>query len=147
MSNSFTGGRMVFNTNKGFFLTLDESAAPATLELPASKTDTKTDTDTDTDTQPEQTAEITQPVSLQVAADPAPAAVTEATAATPAGSMTTAEAIAAELAAADAARPAVTYSTYAPTNLSPGSGLRQPKRKPGAALKGFRSIAQDLFKS
>ena len=143
MSNSFTGGRMVFNTNKGFFLTLDESAAPATLELPASKTDT----DTDTETQPEQTAEITQPVSLQVAADPAPAAVTEATAATPAGSMTTAEAIAAELAAADAARPAVTYSTYAPTNLSPGSGLRQPKRKPGAALKGFRSIAQDLFKS
>lgn len=137
MSNSFTGGRMVFNTNKGFFLTLDESAAPATLELPASKTET----------QPEQTAEMTQPVSLQVAADPAPAAVTEATAATPAGSMTTAEAIAAELAAADAARPAVTYSTYAPTNLSPGSGLRQPKRKPGAALKGFRSIAQDLFKS
>ena len=130
---------MVFNTNKGFFLTLDESAAPATLELPASKTETQT--------QPEQTAEITQPVSLQVAADPAPAAVTEATAATPAGSMTTAEAIAAELAAADAARPAVTYSTYAPTNLSPGSGLRQPKRKPGAALKGFRSIAQDLFKS
>ena len=134
---------MVFNTNKGFFLTLDESAAPATLELPASKTET----DTDTETQPEQTAEIKQPVSLQVAADPAPAAVTEATAATPAGSMTTAEAIAAELAAADAARPAVTYSTYAPTNLSPGSGLRQPKRKPGAALKGFRSIAQDLFKS
>ena len=130
---------MVFNTNKGFFLTLDESAAPATLELPASKTETET--------QPEQTAEMTQPVSLQVAADPAPAAVTEATAATPAGSMTTAEAIAAELAAADAARPAVTYSTYAPTNLSPGSGLRQPKRKPGAALKGFRSIAQDLFKS
>ena len=139
MSNSFTGGRMVFNSNKGFFLTLDESAAPATLELPASKTETET--------QPEQTAEMTQPVSLQVAADPAPAAVTEATAATPAGSMTTAEAIAAELAAADAARPAVTYSTYAPTNLSPGSGLRQPKRKPGAALKGFRSIAQDLFKS
>ena len=134
---------MVFNTNKGFFLTLDESAAPATLELPASKTETETDTET----QPEQTAEITQPVSLQVAADPAPAAVTEATAATPAGSMTTAEAIAAELAAADAARPAVTYSTYAPTNLSPGSELRQSKRKPGAALKGFRSIAQDLFKS
>ena len=143
MSNSFTGGRMVFNTNKGFFLTLDESAAPATLELPASKTET----DTATETQPEQTAENKQPVSLQVAADPAPASVTKATAATPAGSMTTAEAIAAELAAADAARPAVTYSTYAPTNLSPGSGLRQPKRKPGAALKGFRSIAQDLFKS
>ena len=25
---------MVFNRNKGFFLTLDDSAAPATLELP-----------------------------------------------------------------------------------------------------------------
>ena len=25
---------MVFNSNKGFFLTLDDAAAPATLELP-----------------------------------------------------------------------------------------------------------------
>jgi len=61
--------------------------------------------------------------------------------------MTTAEAIAAELAAADASRPAVTYTTFAPSNLAPGGGLRQRSRRPGAALKSFRGIAQDLFKS
>ena len=65
----------------------------------------------------------------------------------PAASLTTAEAIAAELAAAEAARPAVTYSTFAPSNLMPGGGLRQRSRRPGAALKSFRGIAQDLFKS
>ena len=52
-----------------------------------------------------------------------------------------------ELAAAEAARPAVTYSTFAPGNLVPGGGLRQRSRRPGAALKSFRGIAQDLFKS
>ena len=62
-------------------------------------------------------------------------------------SLTTAEAIAADLAAAEAARPAVTYSTFAPGNLMPGGGLRQRSRRPGAALKSFRGIAQDLFKS
>ena len=65
----------------------------------------------------------------------------------PAALLTTAEAIAAELAAAEAARPAVTYSTFAPSNLMPGGGLRQSSRRPGAALKSFRGIAQDLFKS
>ena len=70
-----------------------------------------------------------------------------ASSAQPAASLTTAEAIAAELAAAEASRPAVTYSTFAPSNLMPGGGLRQRSRRPGAALKSFRGIAQDLFKS
>ena len=61
--------------------------------------------------------------------------------------MTTADAIAAELAAADASRPAVTYTTFAPSNLAPGGGLRQRSRRPGASMKSFRGIAQDLFKS
>ena len=65
----------------------------------------------------------------------------------PAASLTTAEAIAAELAAAEAARPAVSYSTFAPSNLMPGGGLRQRSRRPGAALKSFRGMSQDLFKS
>ena len=65
----------------------------------------------------------------------------------PAASLTTAEALAAELAAAEAARPAVTYSTFAPGNLMPGGGLRQRSRRPGAALKSFRGMSQDLFKS
>ena len=143
---------MVFNSNKGFFLTLDDSAAPATLELP----------------EQEAPASEEAPVEAAVNAadagakpeapsEPSPAANPSATEAVsdvkaepssqPAASLTTAEAIAAELAAAEAARPAVTYSTFAPSNLMPGGGLRQRSRRPGAALKSFRGIAQDLFKS
>ena len=143
---------MVFNSNKGFFLTLDDSAAPATLQLP----------------EQEAPASEEAPVEAAVNAaeagakpdapsEPSPAANPSATEAVsdvkaepssqPAASLTTAEAIAAELAAAEAARPAVTYSTFAPSNLMPGGGLRQRNRRPGAALKSFRGIAQDLFKS
>ena len=134
---------MVFNSNKGFFLTLDDAAAPATLELP------------------QQEAPATEEAAVVAASEPsvvskpsAPEAVEEtvaetsaASSAQPAASLTTAEAIAAELAAAEASRPAVTYSTFAPSNLMPGGGLRQRSRRPGAALKSFRGIAQDLFKS
>ena len=130
---------MVFNSNKGFFLTLDDAAAPATLELP------------------QQEAPATEEAAVVAASEPsviakpsAPEAVEETVAkasAQPAAALTTAEAIAAELAAAEAARPAVTYSTFAPANLMPGGGLRQRSRRPGAALKSFRGIAQDLFKS
>ena len=143
---------MVFNSNKGFFLTLDDSAAPATLQLP----------------EQEAPASEEAPVEAAVNAadagakpeapsEPSPAANPSATEAVsdvkakpssqPTASLTTAEAIAAELAAAEAARPAVTYSTFAPSNLMPGGGLRQRSRRPGAALKSFRGIAQDLFKS
>ena len=61
--------------------------------------------------------------------------------------MTTAEAIAAELATAEANRPPVSMSTFAPDNLVAGSGLLMKKRRPGAAMQGFRSIAADLFRS
>ena len=143
---------MVFNSNKGFFLTLDDSAAPATLQLPEQEAPESQEAPVeaavnaaDAGTKPEAPSE------------PSPAANPSATEAVsdfkaepssqPAASLTTAEAIAAELAAAEAARPAVTYSTFAPSNLMPGGGLRQRSRRPGAALKSFRGIAQDLFKS
>ena len=143
---------MVFNSNKGFFLTLDDSAAPATLQLPEQEAPESEEAPVeaavnaaDAGTKPEAPSE------------PSPAANPSATEAVsevkaepssqPAASLTTAEAIAAELAAAEAARPAVTYSTFAPSNLMPGGGLRQRSRRPGAALKSFRGIAQDLFKS
>ena len=130
---------MVFNSNKGFFLTLDDAAAPASLELP------------------QQDAPATEEAAVVAASEPSVVAKPSATEAVaeakaesssePAASLTTAEAIAAELAAAEAARPAVTYSTFAPSNLMPGGGLRQRSRRPGASLKSFRGIAQDLFKS
>ena len=130
---------MVFNSNKGFFLTLDDAAAPATLELPQQEAPAT-----------EEAAVFAASEPSEVAQPSAPEAVEETVAESssqPAASLTTAEAIAAELAAAEASRPAVTYSTFAPSNLMPGGGLRQRSRRPGAALKSFRGIAQDLFKS
>ena len=138
---------MVFNSNKGFFLTLDDAAAPVTLELPQQEAQA-------TEEAPVEAAVVAASEPSEVAQPSAPEAVEEtvaetsaASSAQPATSLTTAEAIAAELAAAEAARPAVTYSTFAPSNLMPGGGLRQRSRRPGAALKSFRGIAQDLFKS
>ena len=134
---------MVFNSNKGFFLTLDDAAAPATLELPQQETAATEDA-------PVEAAVVAASEPSVIAKPSAPEAVEETVAkasAQPAAALTTAEAIAAELAAAEAARPAVTYSTFAPSNLMPGGGLRQRSRRPGAALKSFRGIAQDLFKS
>lgn len=62
------------------------------------------------------------------------------------GVQTTAEAIAAELAAAENAKPMVVLTTFSPDNLLPGTGLQQRRRRPGASLKSFRTIAADLFK-
>jgi hypothetical protein len=138
---------MVFNSNKGFFLTLDDAAAPATLELPQQEAPATEDA-------PVEAAVVAASDPSVVAQPSAPEAVEEtvaetsaASSAQPTASLTTAEAIAAELAAAEASRPAVTYSTFAPSNLMPGGGMRQRSRRPGAALKSFRGIAQDLFKS
>ena len=134
---------MVFNSNKGFFLTLDDAAAPATLELPQQEAPA-------TEEAPVEASVVAASEPSVIAKPSAPEAVEETVAkasAQPAAALTTAEAIAAELAAAEAARPAVTYSTFAPSNLMPGGGLRQRSRRPGAALKSFRGIAQDLFKS
>ena len=52
-----------------------------------------------------------------------------------------------DLATSDAQRPKVSYTTFAPDNLLPGSGLRPRNRRPGAALKDFRGIAQELFRT
>ena len=138
---------MVFNSNKSFFLTLDDSAAPANLELPQQEAPA-------TEEAPVEATVVTASEPSVVVKPSVPETVEEtvaeakaASSAQPADSLTTAEAIAAELAAAEAARPAVTYSTFAPSNLMPGGGLRQRSRRPGAALKSFRGIAQDLFKS
>ena len=63
------------------------------------------------------------------------------------GSLTTAQAIAAALAEAEAARPVVTLSTFAPEMLRPGRDLRSQPRRPGRNLKGFKDMASELFKS
>lgn len=130
---------MLFNQNKGFFLTLDETAEPVSLDLPEAAAVEE----------PAADASVTEQPSLVVADVETPAAseATTSEAKPVAEVQTTAEAIAAELAATQAARPAVTMSTYAPANLVAGTGLRARKRRPGAGMKGFMTIAGDLFKS
>ena len=78
------------------------------------------------------------------AAAPAPTASAPSASA---GSLTTAEAIAAALAEAEAARPVVTLSTFAPDMLQPGRALRSKSRRPGRNLKGFKDMASELFSS
>ena len=79
------------------------------------------------------------PVTASAPAASAPAASS--------GSLTTAQAIAAALAEAEAARPVVTLSTFAPEMLRPGRDLRSQPRRPGRNLKGFKDMASELFKS
>ena len=138
---------MVFNSNKGFFLTLDDAAAPATLELPQQETAATEDAPVEAAVVAASESSVIAQPSTAEAVEETVAEASATSSAQPAASLTTAEAIAAELAAAEAARPEVTYSTFAPSNLMPGGGLRQRSRRPGAALKSFRGIAQDLFKS
>ena len=100
------------------------------------------------------TAETAKPAAVvnagATAVAPATAAAPAPTASAPsaaAGSLTTAEAIAAALAEAEAARPVVTLSTFAPDMLQPGRALRSKSRRPGRNLKGFKDMASELFSS
>jgi hypothetical protein len=74
----------------------------------------------------------------------APAATSEAP---PSGALTTAEAIAAELAAAQANRPAPSLATFAPDNLTPGGALGRRRRSGGANLAGFKEMAKGMMGS
>jgi hypothetical protein len=80
----------------------------------------------------------------------APAAVGEGAAPAPApvsGGLTTAEAIAAELAAAQANRPAPSLATFAAECLVPGGSTTPRRRRGGANLADFRAIARSFTKN
>ena len=134
---------MLFNQNKGFFLTLDETAEPVSLDLPEAAAVEELAADESVTAQ--QSLVVEAPAASEATTTEAKAV--DEVAATGAAVQTTAEAIAAELAATQAALPVVTMSTYAPAYLVAGTGLRARKRRPGAGMKGFMTIAGDLFKS
>ncbi len=103
------------------------------------------------DPQPAAVVAVAAP-SVEAPAAQAPVAVTPAVtaeapqktaAATP--SLTTAEAIAAELAAAEASRPPASMATFAPECLTPGGAQPQPRRRGGANLSGFRTMAKGMM--
>ena len=152
---------MVLN-RKGFFLELGEQEPQAAETKPEPKPEK-----VENAAEPSQPEAAPAPVEEAVpapAVDPAPAPVAvvaesqaasnpdttaksseDAPKAKP--SLTTAEAIAAELAAAEAAKPEIQLTTFAPDALQPGNSIRPGKRRPGNNLAGFRSMASELFKS
>jgi hypothetical protein len=120
---------MVFNLKGKFFLNLDEkapqtAAVVAPLAAAPAKAAVKAEAATATTPAP-------------AAAEPAPAAGTNV--------LTTAEAIAAELAAADAARPAISNATFAPDFVTAGGALPMRRRTGGANLAGFKAMAGSMF--
>ena len=152
---------MVLN-RKGFFLELGEQEPQAAKTKPEPKPEKVKNA-----AEPSQPAAAPAPVAEAVpapAVDPAPAPVAvvaesqaasnpdttaksseDAPKAKP--SLTTAEALAAELAAAEAAKPEIQLTTFAPDALQAGNSIRPGKRRPGNNLAGFRSMASELFKS
>jgi cell pole-organizing protein PopZ len=120
---------MVFNLKGKFFLNLDEKAPQtAAVVAPVAAAPAKAAVKAEA-------ATATTPA--PAAAEPAPAAGTNV--------LTTAEAIAAELAAADAARPAISNATFAPDFVTAGGALPMRRRSGGANLAGFKAMAGSMF--
>ena len=127
---------MVFNRKGSFFLNLDDKAptqaaqvAPMRAPEPEAKAD-----------------KVSTTVAVAVAVAAAAAEPSPATSApAPSTGVTTAEAIAAELRAAQEARPAQTFITFAPERVSAGGALPMARRKGGANLAGFKAMAGSLF--
>lgn len=116
---------MVFNRKGSFFLNLDEKAAEQSVTVAP-------------------IAEKPAKAAVELKASAAAAPAETAPAAT--GSVqTTAEAIAAELAAEQAALPAKTDATFAPECVTAGGALPMRRRRGGANLAGFRSMASGMF--
>ena len=150
---------MVFNRKGKFFLNLDGNADRANSDTPEAAQQ-------DSDQVSEQTKAPESAVAESAVAETTvtATAVAEAPTSSPNSSeqqdnrdnsvlaetvkpVATLESITNDLAMAEAQRLKVSYTTFAPDNLLPGSGLRPRTRRPGAALKNFRDIAQDLFRS
>ena len=120
---------------KGFYLELDTEKAAGTPKLQLGTVRVVPES-------PEESDVTASAEALVAGGGQAPSTSTDSK-----PSVTTAEAIAAELAAAEASRPAVEYVTFAPEALQPGTRIRPGKRKPGRNLSNFRSMASELFKS
>ena len=123
---------MVFNRKADFFLDLgSEGAKPAQVAVKETKP---------------AAAAPAKPQAAAVKTATQPAA--EASAPASSGAvLTTAEAIAAELRAAQDAKPAATLTTFAPDCLNPANAVPTRRRLGGANLAGFKAMASGMFRS
>ena len=136
---------MVFNRKGSFFLNLDDKAPAQAVQVAPVRA-------AEPETKPTKTTAGAPTLQLGAPAaatkDPATAAPSPspvAAEAAPTTSLTTTEAIAAELRAAQEARPAQTFITFAPERVSAGGALPMARRKGGANLAGFKAMAGSLF--
>lgn len=117
---------MVFNNKGGFFLDLgSEGARPAQVAV----------------------AEPAQPAKQPATSSATTPIAAAAPAAAGAQVLTTAEAIAAELRAAQEARPPASVVTFATEALNPANAVPTRRRRAGANLAGFKQMASGLFRS
>ena len=139
---------MVFNRKGSFFLNLDDKAPTQAAQV-APMREPEAKAKADKTPTPVAVAVAASAAAAAGVADSSPATSAPApttgvtTALTPA--LTTAEAIAAELRAAQEARPAQTFITFAPERVSAGGALPMARRKGGANLAGFKAMAGSLF--
>ena len=155
---------MLFNRKGKFFLNLDGNADRANSDSPEAAPQDSDQLSEQTKAPESAVAEIAVNETAVAKKTASATAVAEASISSPNSSeqqnnrpdsvvaetvkpVATLESITNDLARAEAQRPTVSYTTFAPENLFPGSTLRPRTRRPGAALKDFRGIAQDLFKS
>lgn len=128
---------MVFKRKDSFFLDLgSQDAKPAKVVIAKAEPSTEE--------APKAAKQAPAKAKAQATAA-APAATDSKPAEAPAGPvLTTAEAIAAELRAAQEAKPAPTLSTFAPDALNPGNGVAMRRRRAGANLAGFKAMAKSM---
>ena len=126
---------MVFKRKDSFFLDLgSQGAKPAKVAI------AKAEPAKEEAPKAAQQAPVKAKAAAQPAAAEAPAAAAEAGSAV----LTTAEAIAAELRAAQEAKPAPTLSTFAPDALNPANAMPMRRRRAGANLAGFKAMAKSM---
>lgn len=119
---------MVFNRKASFFLDLgSEGATPAQVAIAEAKPDPS---------EPEASQAATFQVGVSTASQ-APVATAP----------TTAEAIVAELRAAQEALPPPSNITFAPDCLNPTNALPSRRRLAGANLAGFKAMASGMFRN
>lgn len=137
---------MVFNRKGSFFLDLgSEGAKPAKVAIaetksapakPAQGQSAPIQISAGAST-PDQVAAAQAAASPEISSPAATAGVT----------LTTAEAIAAELRAAQETLPPPSNVTFAPDCLNPANALRSRRRLAGANLAGFKDMASGMFRN
>ena len=122
---------MLFNRKPAFFLDLgSEGATPAKVAIAEPK--------------PSAAKGAEAKAAVALTANPAPAPANQPSSQP---SLTTAEAIAAELRAAQEGLPAPSLATFAPECLNPANALPSRRRLAGANLASYKAMAAGMFRN